>query len=271
MRIPEQFGSLTGLAYLFVIQNYGGNKAKFDDYVDDITAAIPEQINILSLKKAIISLIPQALKPSVEVAANVRTYPDVLPIVSDFMKNESPKEQYTAYTSNFAKWLGATFNASPALIDYWIKNQLGPVGAAGITQKLPTNPIAVQEQDYVMSGRSYNDFYDRKNLVENQYDEIIKKNPTKYPLKDKFEIKNTNEVYNDTAKILKAMRDLGKKGDIPVPERLGFDLVGTDARDHISRRNIVLGDVISGHAPRLSEEDRRGCDHTAANLKARQA
>ena len=36
IRIPEQMGIFTGMASLFVAQNYGKNKASFDDYVDVI-------------------------------------------------------------------------------------------------------------------------------------------------------------------------------------------------------------------------------------------
>lgn len=220
-RIPEQFGIFTGLAYMFVIQHYGGNKITFDNYIDNVSSAVPEQINFLEPKKAILSFVPQVLKPSVLVAANTKTYPEVGPIVSPFMIDKAPNEQYTAYTPKVAKVIGNLLNASPILVDYWVRNQFGVVSGL-LLGKMPTNPIYVQEKEFVMSGRSYNNFYDKRTIVNQQYDEIIKNNPKNYSVQDKIEITNTRKIYNLVSDILSEMREISKEHELPEDIKTGM-------------------------------------------------
>ena len=214
IRIPEQFGIWTGMAYLYVIQHYGGNKATFDDYAQVVTSAVPEQINFFQPKKAILSYVPQVLKPSVNVAANVKTFPDVVPIVPQFVVDRKPSEQFNAYTSSVAKTVGQLTNTSPMLIDYWVKNQFGVVGGL-LVGKVPTDPINIRENEFVMSGRAYNRFYDNRTVVEQQYQEIVKDNPTKYFAGDINDMKITHKNYGEVSDMLSDMRKINNTTDLP--------------------------------------------------------
>lgn len=212
IRIPEQFGAITGMVYLFVISHYGANKATFDDYLESATAAIPDQVNITDPKKMILSWLPQAIKPSVETAANVRTFPNVMPIIPQYIADKEPKEQYTAYTSKFAKWLGETFNVSPALTDFWIREQFGAIGGM-LIGKMPGIPVYIQEGKYVMSGRAYNNFYDKREVVTHQY-QALKDDRNAFSPAERTEIVRTYKFYNAVADMLSDMRKVSVEKDL---------------------------------------------------------
>lgn len=228
IRIPEQFGSLTGLVYMYVIGNYGGNEATFGDYLDNVMNALPEQVNVLgwaNAKKAALSYIPQILKPTVQVATNTKVFPDVGPIVPPYVVDKAPKEQYNIYTSEVAKTIGSLIGASPILTDFWIKNQFGTVGAL-LVGKTPTDPIQVKEGEFAMAGRSYNRFYDNKKLVTQQYDEIRKNNPDKYTDNDKERIKIEKGSYDKMSDALSDMRKISQTKELPENvKKMAYDIL----------------------------------------------
>jgi len=228
IRIPEQFGAFTGMVYLYVIGQYGGNEASFGDYLDNVMSAVPEQVNILgwqNAKKAALSYVPQVLKPTVMTATNSKVFPDVGPIVPPYVVDKAPKEQYNIYTSEVAKTIGGLLGASPILTDFWIKNQFGVVGGF-LTGKSPSNPIQVNEEDFVMSGRSYSRFYDNKTLVAQQYEEIRKNNPDKYTDTDKEQIKIEKGSYDKMGDALSDMRKISQTKELPDEvKKLAYDIL----------------------------------------------
>lgn len=230
MRIPEQIGAFTGMTYLYVIGKYGGNQATFNDYLDNVMAALPQQVNFTTwdnAKGAVASLIPQVASPTIRTAFNTKTFPDVGPIVPPYVVDKAPKEQYNTYTSNVAKTIGNLLNISPILTDYWIKNQFGSVGSM-LTGTKPSNPIEIQEKEFVMSGRSYTEFYDNKKLVTQQYDEIRKNNPDKYSDTDKERIKIEKGSYDKMSDALSDMRKIMQKKELPADVKsLAYEILLT--------------------------------------------
>ena len=214
LRIPEQFGSYLGIANLYVIEKYGGNEATFDEYLESATAQFPDAINVTEPSKAFLGLIPQALKPSVLVAANTKTFPEIGPIVPDYMKDVEPRKQYNTYTSEVAKFMGDLMNTSPAKIDFWVRNQFGVVGGF-LLGKVPGSPIHIQEQDHVLGGRSVNRFYDNKDGIEQQYKEMVKDNPDSYTYKQKYDVQVAKQAYNKVGEILSALRDVAREDELP--------------------------------------------------------
>jgi len=249
IRIPEQMGILTGLSTLYIIGAYGGNKASFDDYADVVEAAFPEQINILDWKKWSASLIPQVLKPTIMAAFNTKTYPSIAPIVPEYMRDIAPEKQHNAYTSDVAKTLGQWFGASPMLIDYWINNQFGPVGKFFVSGRLPYGgkPLYVTEGEYVMFGRSYNQFYESRTLVNQQYDEIIKDNPDEYTRDDKRTVSTEKKYFDKVADILSDVRKIEVEGDIPEEIKAGMYelLLKFDSSEDIAETRDEIRDVQS--------------------------
>lgn len=259
IKIPQEFGAITGLAYLYVVGEYGGNKATFDDYLDNVMSALPEQINVFgwqNAKKAAISLVPEALKPSIQVAANAKTFPEVGPIVPPYVVDKAPKEQYNTYTSKVARSIGSVLNASPMLVDFWIRNQFGSLGDTSIKmlsgQGPSSNPIFVEEEKYAMSGRAYNRFYDNKKMVTQQYDEIRKNNPDDYSDTDKEMVKIEKGSYDKMADALSDMRDITQTKKLPEDvKQLAYEILlnlDTDAdqeevRSMIGELKGKIGDL----------------------------
>lgn len=214
LRIPEQMGVFTGMAYLYVAEHYGGNESTFNDYLDVVSSTVPEQIQIWNPEKAIVSYIPQALKPGVQTAFNVKTFPEIAPIVPFYMQGRRAPEQYNNYTSHVAKSVGQWLNISPAKFEFFVKSQFGAVGGM-LLGKTPTNPINIQEKEYVMTGRSYNRFYDNRELVQQNYDEILKNNPDNYTYEQKYEAKSDLQLYSSVSDLLTEMGKINKKTALP--------------------------------------------------------
>lgn len=206
MRVPEQLGAITGMAYMYIISNYNHNKYTFRNYLDSGTQLIPNQFNVTSkdnAARALFAHIPQAAKPTIEAITNTRTYPSIAPIVPDYMKLELPEYQYDKYTSKVAVQVGQQLGLSPKLIDYWAKNQFGSVPSILIGSKEVKNPLLVQEKDYQMRGKEYADFYKLKALADQQYNSLDKMEGLNF--NDKQTIKNQHEELDKIAKILSEM------------------------------------------------------------------
>lgn len=218
IRIPEIAGSILGTIALFVIGNYGLNKATFDEYLNAATGFLPQTLDVAHPGQMAWAYIPQVVKPLVQVAPpqGMRTYPDFLPIVPDSLKNAPPKEQYTQYTSRVAKLLGNLMNVSPLKVEYIIKGYFGQVGGA-LLGKLPLNPIYRQEEDFVMAGRSYNDFYTQQATIEQQYNQI--KNTHEVTAQEKQNVKDLRSAYSDMAGTLADLRKVTKE-NIELDENL---------------------------------------------------
>lgn len=244
IRIPEQFGAFTGMAYLYVIKHYGGNEAAFKDYLDAISSAVPEQVQLWDPKGMVLSYIPQTFKPSVMVAANTKVFPEVGPIVPQYVVDKAPKEQYNTYTSKVSKAIADMMGLSPILTDYWIKNQFGAVGSM-LVGSVPNNPIYIQEGEYVMSGRSYNRFYDNKELVTQQYDEVLKNNPDKYTGKEKEEITIVKKTYDKMSDVLSDMRKISTNHELPneVRAKAYNILLNIDSTEKIDDVRYEIGDL----------------------------
>jgi len=208
-RIPEVMGVWTGMGYLFVTDKYGGNKATFDDYETVVSSTLPEQIQFWNPTKAVISYLPQALKPGVQTAFNVKVFPELAPIVPEYMLNKKKSEQYNSYSSKMSKVFGDMFNLSPIKSEFLLRNQFGVVGGL-LVGKTPGNPLYIDEEKYVMAGRSYNRFYDDKILATQTYQDVVKDNPDKYSYEDQYRASQEYKVYNKVADILADMRKIGE-------------------------------------------------------------
>jgi len=225
LRVPEIFGSIIAVAQLYVFSHYGYNESTFKDYAEAATAWLPDQLNLTEPKKLVLGWIPQLLKPSVQVAANVKTYPDVLPIVPDYLKEKPAEDQYTNYTSGVAKFAGKLLNMSPMLIDYWIKQQ-GGVASSMLVGNFPSNPIYRGEDSFVMSGRAYNDFYEQRTLVNQQWAKI--KDDDTVSDDDYFKLKAENSFFNDMGDALADERAMIKENAINLPDnirQLNYDIL----------------------------------------------
>lgn len=218
IRIPEQIGAVTAMAYLFVIGQYGNNKAEFSDYLKAVTTAIPDQFNVTNPVNMLISWTPKMIRPTFETAANMRTYPDLIPIVPQYLQDKAPEMQYTEYTSNIARFIGRVLKLSPLKVEYWLTNQFGGLG--GLIMKSSSNyrpslPIYRWEKDYVMKGRSYQSFYDSYEAIKQQYS-LLKENKDSYGTNEKKDILKQRILFDETNEVLSGLRQvLNEKKELP--------------------------------------------------------
>ena len=217
IRIPEQLGAFSGTAMLYIFGAYDQNKATFDDYLSTISSVVPDQVNVLKPGEMLWSWIPQAVAPSLQVVANQKDYPELLPIVPYYMENKPPEEQYTDYTSRVAVFLGETFGLSPAKIEYWVRNQFG-VGGGAVMGRLPRNPLIRSEEEYVLSGRAYNSFYETKAALDIQKDRMEKPG-NDYSEAEMLEVERRIDLYSNMTDNVSVLRDL-VKADVNIPENL---------------------------------------------------
>ena len=70
-------------------------------------------------------VLPALIQPAAEVTANYSTFGD-RPIVPTWMdRSRMPKDQFSAYTTHTARWLGELFNVSPMKIEHLISGYSG--------------------------------------------------------------------------------------------------------------------------------------------------
>jgi hypothetical protein len=255
IKVPGEVGALTGLAYLYVAQHYNGNKVKFDDVLDSLSAALPNQVDVLEPKKLAIALLPQALSPTVQAITNKKAYPELLPIVPDSLKDKPVEMQYNAYTSKVGKAIGAALGIPPVTVDFWVKNQLGAVGGM-LLGKFPQNPLVRGEEGFQMAGRAYNNFYSQRQMLDEQFQRLSAPGNS-YSPEEQERIIRTRALYDDVAVTLTKMRKvLVAKGDLPEAlKQQAFEaLVSIDAGEPIEKLAPKV-DGLTTTAARIEEAE----------------
>jgi hypothetical protein len=248
--VPDQVGFLMGAAQLYVIENYGGNKATFDEYADALTNFIPDQLNITQPQKAFMSSIPTTFRATADVITNTKTYPDLLPVEPEYMKSKLPKDRYTEYTSKMAKLIGSIFNTSPIKIDYWVKNQFGTLSSLmmnsldyieGDFDKLKARiPLLRNENEFALYGRSYNNFYNKRELITQQYNRL--KGNHNLSDSEANELKNMNQTYNKVGKLITNAHELANNKKMT--EELKQDLFMLLLKlDFVDSGNVELSEI----------------------------
>lgn len=229
LRIPEQIGGLTGMAYLYAIGKMTGNEAERRDYGKVLQQVIPRQLNIFDPGRTIAGLMPQLLKPSLESIFNVKSYPKIMPIVPQWMRNqEHPELEYTEYTSKVAQFLGKLTKSSPAIIDHFIKAQFGTVGSfLADPSRIGKNlPIWRQEEGYILGGRTYDTFFDDALSAEENYKSA---KTQKLSEKEKLKIVKQAVLYDRVTDIIVDLKNYVKaKEELPEEDRQKIFEVVTD-------------------------------------------
>lgn len=133
------------------------------DYVSAATAFLPDQANITSPQRMFLSVMPQIIKPIVNVLYNMKDWPKPRPMVSMGLEQKEPRLQFNDNTSTFAKWLGNKFNLSPIKIDYLIENYLGRLSRPFIGKQI-TNPF--MRDWYFTAGRNLSDYYEMSKVSD---------------------------------------------------------------------------------------------------------
>jgi hypothetical protein len=208
---------------MMILQNKGLAKYNYKDYIDATTTAIPQQFNITKPIEALWAYTPQVVRPTLEVGFNVRTYPNVRPIVPYGVSFKSPMNQYNQYNTETSKYLGKLAGVSPMKIDYFIKAQFGKVPdmllrkgeqIAFDKKDKSRSQIFLQEEQYVLAGRNYNDFYENNKYWSELYNDIRgdKKRSSELTEEEKETIQN-HKIFDATSKVLTELHNRVNSGE----------------------------------------------------------
>jgi hypothetical protein len=164
--ISQQNGWLGALMTMVVADKKYGAHYSTKEYLDAMTVGFPDQIKLFDQEKVLLSVIPQILKPSLEIIFNKKTFPSVRDLESQAQKMQLPQFRSTPNTSTFAKSfaqsdVGLKVGLSPIQIDNLLEGYLGR--AVGYLTGKPTayDPKSPFKQpEYFTSGRIIQKFYD---------------------------------------------------------------------------------------------------------------
>ncbi len=135
------------------------------------TAFLPDQVNLNNPVRAFYSWLPQAIKPTLEVSFNKRTFPAVRDLETQSQQARLPENRAYSTTSAFAIGLGKALKISPIKIDYLIQGYLGRASkfATGGTIQ---NPLT--REYYFTAGRRIQDYYDLSQKTDQKLHDINK-------------------------------------------------------------------------------------------------
>lgn len=180
VRVPDMTGASAAMVNMMLIQALD-EKSRYDvgDFANAATAFLPDQINPLSGTRLLFAWLPQIIKPSIELATNTRTFPNIRPIESQGMQYREPKYRAYPTTSQMAKDIGEKLNLSPIKIDYLIQGYLGRVTkiptwvyeqARGGDAKFSFNPFV--RHWYFESSQVLQEYYNRSREVNQKYNTV---------------------------------------------------------------------------------------------------
>ena len=169
LRVPEQMAVVGGIINMIIANRLMDTAYTAKEYIEGLTAWIPDQINVTDPYRAILSSIPQILKPIGGIITEKRFYPRVAPLESQGMKAVRPGERVTETTSAFAKRLGQQLDISPVKIDFLIEGYLGRAMRIFIG-KDPGNPLL--RKFYFRAGRNLQFFYHARERNKWDYNDI---------------------------------------------------------------------------------------------------
>jgi len=245
IRIPEQMG-IIGLIINMTLANQILNaNYTFGDFVEAGTSFLPQQFNITNPVRALMSWIPQILKPAIMTIAGIKDYPKVIPMESQTLRNLPPKYRYTESTSWFAKLLGDKLNVSPIKIDYLVTGYFGRASGFLMGKKGVYNPFSsVIRNYYFSSGRRISNYYDLKEKNDQIYKEIIPNEKGKVirkaPLTEKLKVKRIKNQTDNISDLLSDYRKLDIEKEPKKAARLREKiLIQLEKLDSIIEKNKI--------------------------------
>jgi hypothetical protein len=213
IRVPDQMAVVGSIMNMAIADQIMNTKYDVGDYFDASTAWLPQQMQINKPAEALLSWIPQILKPGVEVAANIKDFPKVMPLESQSQQNKPAGLRFTEGTSPVAKWLGKEIGMSPIKIDYLLTGYFGR--ATGYLTAKPGvyNPASVVNQIYYFSsGRRVQDFYDLRQKNDELYNAYTHKLQT-FPVGTPSKILRQRALITDTYDQLKLYSNIDPEKD----------------------------------------------------------
>lgn len=163
-------------------------------------------------------LLPQALKPAVEVAANYSFFTGK-PIEGSRLQGMEPAKRYGAGTTELAKAMGELLDVSPTQIDYLVRGYTGGLGAAivALLNPLLASPEKPGTPEKKMSelsfiGQAFQPT-DGRGLIQEAYDTMQRINQAKGSYNKLLEdgmLKEAEEFAKNNATLIGASSAAGK-------------------------------------------------------------
>ncbi len=217
LRIPEQIGAFTGVINMILAEQMMNIDYTVGDYLLTGTQFLPSQINFFEIFSGaktndqvlanalskVAEWMPQLIKPAFMVGFNVTDFPNVHPLEGQHYQALPAELRFNKSTTALAKKLGELTGFSPIKVDYLITGYFGR--ATGILTGKPgaLNPLTVFNQEYyVQSGRRIQDYYNSKDLNDQQY-KAMKDGLKTYSQEEKNKIATDRAIYNVVEKQMK--------------------------------------------------------------------
>lgn len=163
-------------------------------------------------------LLPQALKPAVEVAANYSFFTGK-PIEGARMMGVEPSKRYGIGTSELAKAMGDLLGVSPTQIDYLVRGYTGGLGAALVATlnpllASPEKPSAPEKKmsELAFIGQAFQPT-DGRGVINEAYDTMQRINQAKGTYNKLLEdglLKEAEQFAKDNAELVSASSAAGK-------------------------------------------------------------
>lgn len=160
VRVPSEIGVGGALINMAILDAFGGANYGPKDYAIAATAWVPDQFNPTDFGRMFFSLMPQLIKPWMEVLTNTQTFPRIRPLEGAAVRSREPGQRYMETTSGMAKWLGEKLNLSPIAIDHLIEGYMGRASRFLTGRHKTMNPF-VQDW-YFTSGRNLREYYETR-------------------------------------------------------------------------------------------------------------
>lgn len=195
------------MAYMEVRHGFKYSAAEYEDVM---TAWLPDQAKLWNPLGAVISIIPQWMKPSIEMAMGKRFFPSVRDIESSYDKlflsedryDESNSKAAVAFSqTEFAKSVGKD-GISAKEIDTFLRDTFGrAIDAVTMGPKFWDVANPVVQKEYFTSGRVVRRFFDAADRAEQEM------NSAKKDGSEDVYMKSRKKKFEDVKKLFKELRE----------------------------------------------------------------
>ena len=173
--MPQQMTITATLINMLMAQTMDHANYSGLDFLQGAGAILPNPLNVTDFGHFLTTYVPQIIKPAFEVAANIKDYPKLMPLVPQSLQGLPPSQQYNKGTSVLAKTLGGLLNLSPLKIDYLITGYFGRAAGYLTIKGTNFNPASgVTQGDYFDSGRTVQNFYNAKQANDQNWSAMRK-------------------------------------------------------------------------------------------------
>lgn len=227
VRVPDLLNMPGMLANMAIADQIMDTKYSRGNYMSAGSSFLPTQANIVDYDRAILSWIPQLMKPAVMTAVNKKDFPSVRPMESDAQLRKPAKERFTEATPPVTKAVAQYLNISPIKLDYLLTGYAGRVTGFVTGKKGIYDPLSTfKKESYFESGRRLQDYYDRKKENDQQYT-MMKKDPKSMALPERAALLKERRRLENVGDLLERYRKVDENKD-PLRAKMLRDKILTE-------------------------------------------